>query len=158
MSGRMVERPGWCWSNPTRPAARLTKAKRPATGKSGQSTLATPGVVCLFARTLQAELATSRSVSPGRMVLAGLVAALVLFSTLASISDSLHQWLHADHLSSSHQCVLSNFNQGQLDLAPVAVTVPVPPVDFSTRASAREVSFVSSDVRLLPGRGPPCLS
>jgi hypothetical protein len=92
------------------------------------------------------------------MVLAGLVAALVLFSTLASISDSLHQWLHADHLSSSHQCVLSNFNQGQLDLAPVAVTVPVPPVDFSTRAPAREVSFVSSDVRLLPGRGPPCLS
>ena len=158
MPGRMVERPGWCWSNLTRPAARLAKAKRPATGKSGQSTLATPGVACLIARTLQAELATSRSVSSGRMILAGLVAALVLFSTLASISASLHQWLHADHLSSSHQCVLSNFNQGQLDLAPVAVPVPVPPVNFSTRTPAREVSFVSSDVRLLPGRGPPCLS
>lgn len=92
------------------------------------------------------------------MFLAGVVAALVLFSSLAAVSTSLHQWLHGDHQSSPHQCALSNFNKGHLDVSPVAVTVPARPVDVSTLALVREVSFFSSDVRLLPGRGPPCLS
>ena len=92
------------------------------------------------------------------MILAGLLAAVVLFSSLAAASPTLHQWLHADHQSTSHQCALSNFNQGQIDVSPVSVIAPTPPVDLSTLAPAREVSFVSSDVRLLPGRGPPCLS
>lgn len=92
------------------------------------------------------------------MFLAGLVAALVLFSSLAAVSHSLHQWLHGDHQSSAHQCALSNFNKGHLDFSPVAVTVPARPVDISSRAPVREVFFASSDLRLLPGRGPPCLS
>ena len=92
------------------------------------------------------------------MILAGVLAALVLFSSLAAVSTSLHQWLHADHQSSNHQCALANFNKGQIDISPVSVIAPMPPVDFSTLAPVREVFFGSSDVRLLPGRGPPCLS
>lgn len=67
----------------------------------------------------------------------------------------LHQLIHSDASISGHECAVTLFAHGQVNASDTAVPViqSAPPAVFTQ--SWREAGFVSTDVRLLPSRGPP---
>jgi hypothetical protein len=69
----------------------------------------------------------------------------------------LHALLHKDASEPGHQCAVTLFAHGQVHCPDAAVPVvrSEPMVVFV--ASRPAAVFVSSDVRLLPDRGPPSL-
>jgi hypothetical protein len=94
----------------------------------------------------------------GKPVLAGALVLLLFVSALASASPSLHHWLHADHQTPSHYCLVTVLDHGQTDVVGVWVAaVPVVPA-IAVGALPGESFFVSHDLTLHPERGPPCLS
>ena len=94
----------------------------------------------------------------GKPVLAGLLVFLLLLSAFASASPALHHWLHHDHQAPSHYCLVSVLEHGQTDVVFVSVRL-VPAVDyFPITALPRESFFISHDLSLHPGRGPPAAS
>ena|ERR1700710_1690292 len=94
----------------------------------------------------------------GKPVLAGALVLLLFVSALASASPSLHHWLHADHQTPSHYCLVTVLEHGQTDM--VSVWVPIVPVSASIPVAVlpNESFFVSHDLTLHPERGPPCVS
>jgi len=79
---------------------------------------------------------------------------LLLVQSMAAV-PALHQWLHRDADEATHQCAVTLFLSGQVHCSTTEVDVvkrlPVPILHET--ASCAE--FVSTDVRLLPSRGPP---
>jgi uncharacterized membrane protein YbaN (DUF454 family) len=64
----------------------------------------------------------------GKPVLAGVLVLLLSVSALASASPSLHHWLHADHQTPSHYCLVTVLDHGQTDVVSAWVTtVPIVP-------------------------------
>jgi hypothetical protein len=94
----------------------------------------------------------------GKPVLAGALVLLLFVSALASASPSLHHWLHQDHQTPSHYCLVTVLAHGQTDVA--SVWVAVAPVAAGVPVSALPVEsfFISHDTKLYPERGPPVLS
>ena len=94
----------------------------------------------------------------GQPVLAGLLGLMLLVSALASHSPALHEWLHADHQSPAHHCLVTTLAHGQTEVATVAV--PVIPADAGVPVAALpcESFFITHDVALHPERGPPIQS
>lgn len=94
----------------------------------------------------------------GKPVLAGLLTLMLLVSALASHSACLHEWLHADHQSPTHYCLVTTLEYGQTDVA--VVWTPIVPADVGVPGAAlpRESFFLSHDIALHRERGPPALS
>ncbi len=94
----------------------------------------------------------------GKPVLAGVLVLLLLLSALASASPALHHWLHHDHQSPSHYCLVTALEHGQTDVVAASIA-PVSTADgFSVTALPCESFFISHDLTLHPERGPPVLS
>jgi len=83
---------------------------------------------------------------------------LLCVSALASSSPSLHAWLHSDHQSPTHYCLVTVLEQGHTQLESVAAPLIPAPVGASVSALPFESFFISHDIALHPERGPPVLS
>jgi hypothetical protein len=94
----------------------------------------------------------------GKPVLAGLLVLILLLSALASHSACLHEWLHADHQSPTHYCLVSALEYGQTDVAVVSTSIVPADVGVPVAALPGESFFISHDIALHPERGPPVLS
>jgi hypothetical protein len=94
----------------------------------------------------------------GRTVLTVWLVLLLLVSALASHNHCLHEWLHADHQSPAHHCLVTTLEQGQTEVA--TVVVPVVPAESGALIPSAPCDsfFVIHDRALHPGRGPPALS
>jgi len=68
---------------------------------------------------------------------------------------ALHQLLHHDANDPSHECAVTLFLGGQVHCPGTDVAAIEPLPVLISPAPARCADFVSADVRLLPGRGPP---
>jgi hypothetical protein len=71
------------------------------------------------------------------------------------VFPGLHARIHADASGRDHQCAVTLFTHGQVHGAEAAVPVVRPEPAAVFIQSWREAGFASTDVRLLPGRGPP---
>jgi len=78
----------------------------------------------------------------------------LLVQIMAAV-PAFHAWVHHDAGEPNHECAATLFLNGQVHSSATDVqAAPRPPVLVSC-APACGVDFVSADVRLLPGRGPP---
>ena len=96
----------------------------------------------------------SRKAKPAH---AGLWLGVFLLLQAMVVLPGLHALIHADASDPSHQCAVTLFTHGQVHGADGAVPVLRPEPAAVFVQSRREAAFVSTDVRLLPGRGPPSL-
>jgi hypothetical protein len=71
------------------------------------------------------------------------------------IFPGLHAWIHADASKPDHECAVTLFAHSQVHGADAAVPIVRPEPAAGFIPAWREAVFVSTDVRLLPGRGPP---
>jgi uncharacterized membrane protein YbaN (DUF454 family) len=94
----------------------------------------------------------------GKPVFAGVLVLLLFVSALASASPALHHWLHADHQTPSHYCLVTVLEHGQTDVASVWLAVAPAVVGIPVSALPCESFFVLHDTKLYPERGPPVLS
>jgi len=96
---------------------------------------------------------------PGKSVLAGLLAVLILLVSAFSGDSSLHQRLHADPFHSGHNCALCLFLHGNIDSADVAAIKDSFVASLVSHQSVRESFEISLlDSRLSPARAPPHFS
>ncbi len=80
---------------------------------------------------------------------------VVLFVQTMVAVPAFHAWIHHDARESGHECAVTLILSGQVHSSTTEVAAARPqPVPVS-HAPARGVDFVSTDVCLLPGRGPP---
>ena len=84
---------------------------------------------------------------------------VVVFCGLLSSSPSLHQLVHPDSNNEHHQCAITIFAHGHVDLT-VGSPVLVAPIfrEFQAAALFESAILSSSDYLLLPGRAPPVLA
>lgn len=68
---------------------------------------------------------------------------------------ALHAIIHPDANDADHECAVTLFAHGQVDAAATVPPVFCPPTLFVSRDIFPRLVFVSTDIRLLPGRGPP---
>ena len=94
----------------------------------------------------------------GQPVLAGVLMFMLLLAAFSSASHSLHGWLHQDHQSPSHSCLVTLLEHGQGEVS-ITDTLALPGVsEFSAAALPSKSFFIARDVVLFPERGPPRLS
>jgi len=91
--------------------------------------------------------------------ISGAVIVVVLFCGVAAANPGLHRLLHPDADSDHHECAITMFAHGKVDMSDgdVAVTVRVSPV-FPIAVAFSDVLIVSRDFLLLPGRAPPVIA
>ena len=94
----------------------------------------------------------------GKEALATLLVALLFLSALASASPSLHHWLHKDHQTASHYCLVTALEHSQTEMAGTGVVLVVPVAVGCVTAQSGESFFISHYLTLHPERGPPVLS
>jgi hypothetical protein len=82
---------------------------------------------------------------------------LGLFLSLQAMATfpALHALVHHDACDPGHECAVTLFCHGQVDVSSAAVPVCCVPEPLIFSQSLPRIIFVSADVRLLPGRGPP---
>jgi hypothetical protein len=68
---------------------------------------------------------------------------------------AFHSWVHHDAGDPNHECAVTLVLNGQLHSPATAVEAILSPPLFISSTPARCADFVSTDVRLLPNRGPP---
>jgi len=73
------------------------------------------------------------------------------------VFPGLHALIHGDAPDPRHECAVTLFTHGQVHGAEAAVPVLRPEPAAVFIQSRREAVFVSTDVPLPPGRGPPSL-
>ena len=73
------------------------------------------------------------------------------------VLPGLHLLFHSDASEPGHQCAVTLFAHGQVHCPEPALPVVRPQPLALFIQSRREAAFVSTDVRLLPVRGPPSL-
>lgn len=95
---------------------------------------------------------------PGKPVVAGLLVLWLFLSALASANPSLHGWLHKDHQSPTHYCLVTVLEHGQSEVAYVFISTVPESVAVPVTALPCESFFVSHDTKLFPERGPPALA
>jgi hypothetical protein len=94
--------------------------------------------------------------SAARMTAAGLMFVLWLVTFALSISPALHELLHSDSQSGTHECLITAFTHGQvLSSASTGVVLAVDPVCIIAPPPV-VLAFVSQpENRLAPSRAPP---
>lgn len=93
-----------------------------------------------------------------KLVITGGLLLLLCASALASSSPTLHEWLHSDHQSPTHYCLVTALEQGHTQMESVAVPLIPQEVGAPVSALPFESFFISHDIALHPERGPPVLS
>lgn len=88
-------------------------------------------------------------------LLSGFVLFLFLFLQAMATSPTLHALVHSDASEAGHECAVTLFAHGQIDAASAPPIVFFVPTRVVVEQSLPVIVFVSSDLRLLPGRGPP---
>jgi hypothetical protein len=85
---------------------------------------------------------------------------LLWLGTLAlAVSPELHQLLHKDAKSSTHNCVVTQLSGGLVSAGSAPITAPLPPVSCAGLAAPVESQdFLSFEHRLSPSRAPPSAS
>ena len=71
------------------------------------------------------------------------------------VFPGLHALIHSDASDPDHECAVTLFLHGQAHGADAAVPLLRPEPAAVVVQSRSGAVFVSTDVRLLPGRGPP---
>ena len=95
---------------------------------------------------------------PVQAVIASLLTGLVLLVNVMAASPSLHEWVHPDAGRSGHQCAVTLFAHGQVDLSTVDV-LPAAPLPWVASGPSAEISVFSPAIEYLPaGRAPPVSS
>jgi hypothetical protein len=84
-----------------------------------------------------------------------LLLGLFLFLQALSISPALHALVHSDAAEPGHECAVTLFTHGQVNASTTTVPVVCTAARIVFCQAPPRVIFVSADVRLLPGRGPP---
>ncbi|HZM02765.1 MAG TPA: hypothetical protein VFC44_07050 [Candidatus Saccharimonadales bacterium] len=87
-------------------------------------------------------------------VMLGLILALLTLSAV----PALHAMVHPDAAEPGHQCAVTLFSHGQVDVSSTVAPFVSAPAPLIFRQSLPGVVFVSVDLRLLPSRGPPASS
>lgn len=82
---------------------------------------------------------------------------LFLLQTMAA-SEALHLDFHEDAGAADHSCAVQHFSNGQVDLAPSAGHLPLPPVEIDFATFHAEIFISAPSHCLLPSRGPPSLA
>lgn len=83
----------------------------------------------------------------------------VLLLSLAASGVDLHELFHEDACETSHECAVSLFAHGQVDLTDAAVHLVVRTLPVATLSLLMEQHFISDPhFRFLPERGPPVFS
>jgi hypothetical protein len=82
---------------------------------------------------------------------------LGLFLSLQAMAalPALHSLVHPDASDPGHECAVTLFSHGQVDVSSAAVSAFRAPALLSSSQELPRVIFVSADIRLLPSRGPP---
>jgi hypothetical protein len=82
---------------------------------------------------------------------------LGLFLSLQAMAvlPALHALVHPDASDPAHECAVTLFSHGQVDASSTIVPAICAPASLVFTESLPGIIFVSTDVRLLPGRGPP---
>ena len=94
-----------------------------------------------------------------RWTAAGTIILLVLFCGLLSSSPALHQFFHPDANNEQHQCAITIFAHGHVDLTDGSPVLAAPILrEFQAAALFESAILSSSDYLLLPGRAPPLLA
>jgi len=89
---------------------------------------------------------------------AAFCAMLVFGISLLATCPALHELIHPDACEADHECAITLFAHGQIHQAVTAVPIVQRSEPVAVFIQTwREVSFVSTDVPLLPGRDPPSL-
>lgn len=80
---------------------------------------------------------------------------LFLFLQALVICPGLHELVHHDANEPDHDCAVTLFSHGHVDAASAVVILLPAPERVIFNPSSPAAIFVSTDLRLLPGRGPP---
>jgi len=93
-----------------------------------------------------------------RWISGALILGVLFCSTLAE-NSALHRLIHPDADNGHHQCAITMFSHGKVDVSDgdVALIVPLPRV-FPIALAFADVLIGSRDFLLLPGRAPPVIA
>ncbi len=84
---------------------------------------------------------------------------MVLFCGLLSSSSILHEIIHPDANNEHHQCAITVFAHGHVDLTDGGPILLAPVFrEFQAAVLFESAVLASSDYLLLPGRAPPVLA
>jgi hypothetical protein len=92
---------------------------------------------------------------PTKIAAAIVCMALILALSLLAACPTLHKSIHKDADNTSHECAVTLFSHGQVDATSAAAPVFCAPAQLIFCQTPPRIIFVSTDIRLLPGRGPP---
>lgn len=71
------------------------------------------------------------------------------------VFPGLHHLVHSDSSRPDHECAITLLAHGQVNSSETTVPLVRPDSVTVLTQSLPQAAFVSTDVRLLPGRGPP---
>jgi hypothetical protein len=116
--------------------------------------------LCLNANELQ--LLAKYTLRPDSLIIRWISGALifgVLFCGALAVNPRLHRLIHPDADNDHHQCAITIFAHGKVDLSDgnPAIVIPILHV-FPSAVALTEVLIVSRDFLLLPGRAPPVIA
>ena len=94
--------------------------------------------------------------SAARIAIAGLMLALWLAMGFVAVSPQLHNWIHADAQSGTHQCLAVQLSKGPLLPDFAAIGVPAPVSLYIEVPAFEEFQYLATaNHRLCSSRGPP---
>ena len=94
-----------------------------------------------------------------RWTCTGAMMFLVLLCGLLSSSSTLHEIIHPDANDGHHECAITVFTHGHVDLTDGGPILVAPAVrEFQAAVLVESAILSSDDYLLLPGRAPPVLS
>jgi hypothetical protein len=88
-------------------------------------------------------------------VLAGLLVLVLLVLNVLAASSKLHELIHDDAGSATHQCAVTLFAHGQVDAATADVSAIIPPVSIEPAPQVSFFAFAPAIENLPAGRAPP---
>jgi hypothetical protein len=119
------------------------------------------GELCFIANALQMAGTSIRALrSPIiRWTSIGAMIFAVLFCGLLASSLALHEIIHPDAHDEHHECAITVFAHGQVNLTIGEPVLPAPVFrEFQTVVFFQSAILTSNDYLLLPGRAPPVLA
>ena len=84
-----------------------------------------------------------------------LLLGLFLFLQAMVAVPALHTIIHPDACDPDHECAVTLFAHGQVNASAAIAPVFCPPALVVFSETFPRIVFVSTDIRLLPGRDPP---
>jgi hypothetical protein len=97
----------------------------------------------------------SKAARKERRIISAFLLGLFLFLQALAASPALHEFFHPDAGKEDHECAVTLFLHGQVSASGTVVAVVSVPTLPIFHLSAPAVVYVSTDVQLLPSRGPP---